>query len=251
MWFAERMRRPIGFRGRVRGRSRAGLRLRCRIPFWAGCEFPACKASSPTAHIPRASTLTASASRFGRLGVHHVATSHRSRVLQLLQLPAAVALIICVVGGSDLASASPSDRRTGAKLVKAGLVIFLLIYTCLFLLVAASARALAALPPCEKRLLLALMAALPLLGLRILYSLLAYFSTISTFSATDGSVVVRAFMAVLEEMLIVVGYASVGILVPADRDAREGGVELGARGPKTGAGRPVQDVPRPGVPGGA
>ena len=50
-------------------------------------------------------------------------------------------------------------------------------------------------------------------------------------------------------MLIVVAYTLAGILVPADRDARGGDVEIGARRPKTGAGGLVQDAPRQGMRG--
>ena len=146
--------------------------------------------------------------------MHQFATSYRSRFLQLLQLPAAVALIICIVGGSDLTDTSVSEQSTGKKLIKAGLIIFLIIYICLFLLTAKSATQIRSLPAGEKRVLLALIVALPLLGVRILFSLLAYFSTISTFSPTKGSVFVRAFMAILEEVLIVVAYTLAGILVP-------------------------------------
>ena len=153
-------------------------------------------------------------SRFGRLGVHEVATSYRSRFLQLLQLPAVVALILAIVGGSDLTDKSPSARNTGEKLIKAALIIFLVIYVCLFLLVAKSTSEMDRLPPGEKRVLFALIVALPLLGVRLLFSILEYFSTISTFSPTRGNVVVRALMATLEETIIVIGYTSAGILVP-------------------------------------
>ena len=165
-------------------------------------------------------------SRFRRLGVHEFATSYRSRFLQLLQLPAIVALIIAIVGGSDLTDRSISAQNTGQKLIKAALIIFLAIYVCLFLLVARSIGEIARLPPGEKRVLSALIVALPLLGERLLFSFLEYFSTISTFSPTGGNVLVRAFMATLEESLIVIGYTLAGILVPVSWDATKGNTEI-------------------------
>lgn len=158
--------------------------------------------------------------------MHQFATSYRSRFLQLLQLPAAIALIICIVGGSDLTDSSASEQSTGEKLIKAGLIIFLIIYVCLFLLIAKSASEINSLPSGEKRVLFVLIAALPLLGVRILFSLLAYFSTISTFSPTSGNVLLRAFMSILEEILIVIAYILAGILMPKYSDARMGDVGI-------------------------
>ena len=158
--------------------------------------------------------------------MHEFATSYRSRFLQLLQLPAVVALIIGLVGGSDLTDRSISAQNTGQKLIKVALIIFLVIYICLFLLVAKSTAEIGRLPPEEKRVLLALIVALPLLGVRLLFSILVYFSTISTFSLTTGNVLVRAFMANLEEILIVIGYTLAGILVPMYCDATRGNTEI-------------------------
>lgn len=158
--------------------------------------------------------------------MHQFATSYRSRFLQILQLPAAIALIVCIVGGSDLTDSSVSEQSTGKKLIKAGLIIFLIIYICLFILIAKSASELNSLPASEKRVLLALVVALPLLGVRILFSLLAYFSTISTFSPTNGNVLVRACMAILEEILTVIAYTLAGILVPKHGNARIGNTEF-------------------------
>lgn len=152
--------------------------------------------------------------------------SYRSRFLQLLQLPAAIALILCIVGGSDLTDTSVSEQSTGKKLIKAGLIIFLIIYICLFLLTAKSARETGSLRSGETIVLLALIVALPLLGVRMLFSLLAYFSTISTFSPTSGNVLVRAFMSILEEILIVIAYSLAGLLVPKSRNSRIGDAEM-------------------------
>ena len=128
------------------------------------------------------------------------------------------ALIICIVGGSDLTSRSVSVHNTGQKLTKVALIIFLVIYVSLFLLVAKSLAEIGRLPSGEKPVLSALIIALPLLGVRLAFSFLEYFSTISTFSPTKGNVFVRGFMANLEETLIVIGYILAGILAPVYRD---------------------------------
>lgn len=176
--------------------------------------------------------------------MHQFATSYRSRCLQLLQLPAAIALIICIVGGSDLTDSSVSEQSTGKKLIKAGLIIFLIIYVCLFLLIAKSASETNGLASREKRVLSALMVALPLLGVRILFSLLAYFSKLSTFSPTSGNVLVRAFMAILEEILIVIAYTLAGILVPKYDDARIGDTEYQVQHLETANSKPARHAPQ-------
>ncbi len=155
-----------------------------------------------------------------------------------------IALIICIVGGSDLTDSSVSTQGTGKKLIKAGLIIFLIIYICLFLLTAKSASEINRLPSSEKRSLLALIVALPLLGVRILFGLLAYFSTISTFSPTNGNILVRVFMAVLEEILIVIAYTLAGILVPKYSDARTGDVETEVQHRETRGGKLAPHAPQ-------
>lgn len=102
-------------------------------------------------------------------------------------------------------------------MVKSGLILFVLIYICIFLLTAKSVADFNTIPVGEKRVLAVVVFALPLLAVRILWSLLAYFSHTSTFSivgTSSGDVVVRAMMAILEEFLIVIAYTIVGLMVP-------------------------------------
>ena len=150
-----------------------------------------------------------------------------------------IALIICIVGGSDLTDSSFSEQSTGKNMIKGGLIIFLIIYICLFVLIAKSASEITHLPASEKRVLLALTVALPLLGTRILFGLLAYFSTISNFSPTKGNVLVRVFMAVLEEFLIVIAYTLAGILVPAYGGARNNDREIATQHGRTRMSKPA------------
>lgn len=178
--------------------------------------------------------------------MHQFATSYRSRFLQLLQIPAAIALIICIVGGSDLTDSSISEQSTGKKLIKAGLIIFLIIYICLFLLIAKSASQINGLPSGEKRVLSALIVALPFLGVRILFSLLAYFSAISTFSPINGNVLVRAFMAIFEEILIVIVYTLAGILVPKFGNAKMDDTNFEIQHLETRASTPARHAPQQG-----
>ena len=142
------------------------------------------------------------------------AASRRSRFIQIMQLPATVALILCIVGGTDLTSSSVSNQKEGKTLLKAGVLVFLIIYLCLVALALNSAAEFNRIPAGEKRILVVVLAALPLLAVRFVWTLLAYFSDFKDFQIYSGSVIVRAFMATLEEMLIVIAYTIVGLMIP-------------------------------------
>lgn len=123
-------------------------------------------------------------------------------------------MIICIIGGTDLTSSKVSDQKKGKTLLKAGVIIFLIIYLCLVALAINSATKLNRVPAGEKRILVAVLAALPLLAVRFLWTMLAYFSDFKDFQIYGGSVIVRAFISTLEEMLIVIAYTIVGLMIP-------------------------------------
>ena len=107
-----------------------------------------------------------------------------------------------------------SDQKDGKTLLKAGIIVFLVIYLCLVALALNSATEFNRIPAGEKRILVVVLAALPLLAVRFVWTLLAYFSDFKDFQIYGGSVIVRAFMATLEEMLIVIAYTIVGLMIP-------------------------------------
>lgn len=71
--------------------------------------------------------------------------------------------------------------------------------------------------------LLASKVALPHRGVRMLFSLLAYFSTISTFSLSRGDIL---YAHSFEEILIVIAYSLAGLLVPKSKNSRIGDTEI-------------------------
>ena len=99
-------------------------------------------------------------------------------------------------------------------------------------------------PTGEKPVLVALRVALPLLGIRIVYSLIAYFSTISAFSPLNGNIFVRAFMSILEEILVVIAYAVAGIMVSKYDNARMLDPEMEIQHPKTRVNEPARYAPQ-------
>ncbi|KAI5201900.1 hypothetical protein E4T39_05052 [Aureobasidium subglaciale] len=142
------------------------------------------------------------------------AIARRSRLIQLLQLPATIALILCIVGGIDQASSDESDQRTGPRLFKAGLVMFTVLLAVLIILVLISLMEIRKTPSQEEKVLLAVLLGLPLLTTRLLWGLLSVFlSHSSIFKISGGSVVVQGCMATLPEFLIVLLFDGVGFLI--------------------------------------
>lgn len=124
-----------------------------------------------------------------------------------------IALILCIVGGIDEADATSSDISTGKKYTKIGVVMFLIVYLVLTALVIITMKDVGNAPRGEKRIYFAVLAAIPLLAVRLLWSLLATFKDDSTFSTTNGNALVQLFMAILEEFIIVVFYMLAGLTV--------------------------------------
>jgi hypothetical protein len=114
------------------------------------------------------------------------ANSRRSRIIQIAQLPTMIALILCIVGGIDESDSSSSEISTGKKLTKVGVIIFLVIYLLLFILAIITMKDVGNAPRGEKRVYFAVLGAIPLLGVRLLWSLLSSFSNNPSFSLTSG-----------------------------------------------------------------
>lgn len=123
-----------------------------------------------------------------------------------------VALILCVTGGMDATDTNPSDRASGKSHTRIGVMIFFAIYLILGALSIITMKDFGRADQSEKRVFLAVLAALPLLAVRILYSILSAFSNNSVFSILDGNAVVRLFMAIIEEFLIVLFYTIAGLI---------------------------------------
>jgi len=139
------------------------------------------------------------------------ANSRRSRIIQIAQLPTMIALILCVVGGIDEADSSASEIATGKKYTKVGVIMFLIIYLLLLALAIITMKDVGNAPKGEKRVYFAVLGALPPLGVRLLWSLLAAFSNNPSFSITSGKPWVQFFMATVEEFVVVVLYVLAGL----------------------------------------
>lgn len=91
--------------------------------------------------------------------------------------------------------------------------MFLVLYLVIVLLALVSLGELRKTPQEERRVLITVLVCLPLLASRMVWSILSVFTTSSTFNMEGGSIYAQAFMAVVEEFLIVVSYTAVGFTV--------------------------------------
>lgn len=141
------------------------------------------------------------------------ASSRRSRVAQLVQIPVMIALALAVVGGMDETDKDQKDINSGKQYTKIAVVLFTFIYILLSCLVIITIKDVRRAVRGEKRIFFAVLAALPLLAIRILYSILAAFSHWKAFSLMDGNTYVQLIMATLTELVIVIMYTLAGLTV--------------------------------------
>jgi hypothetical protein len=146
------------------------------------------------------------------------ANSRRSRIIQIAQLPTLIALILCIIGGTDAADGNPADLSGAQTKTKVGVIIFLCIYILLFLLTAITIKDVGKAPSGEKRVYWAVVCALPWLAVRVLYSILAAFTNNPEFSVTGDHPLAQLFMATMEEFVIVCLYTLAGLTVSGKKN---------------------------------
>lgn len=143
----------------------------------------------------------------GRLiSKYATANSKRSRVIQLAQIPILVGLVLCIIGGTDIAGGDPK----GTTLTKVGIIIFAVAYVLHAALLGITSRDVGNIPRGERRLYWVLVSALPSLGVRLLWSLLAVFAHLKRFAIEGGNSWVNFGMAVVMEFIIVCLYTATG-----------------------------------------
>jgi len=155
------------------------------------------------------SVMPGSGGKLGKLVTKRAtAASLRSRIIQLAQIPIVIGLVLCILGGTD------------AKITftKVGIVIFLVAYIGLIGLVAVTIRDVENVSREENRLYWVIVAAIPFLGVRLLWSLIAIFGHDSKFSITGGDPWVNFGMAVVEEWVIVFMYTITGLTLRKGND---------------------------------
>ncbi|PWY85981.1 hypothetical protein BO70DRAFT_289418 [Aspergillus heteromorphus CBS 117.55] len=129
------------------------------------------------------------------------------KIVGLLTL---VGLILCIVGQVQSMGSLPASMPISTK-TKVGYVLFIVAWTGLSVLLVVLACKRQSIEDGEHRLLLAVGLTVPLLLVRLIYSLLGAFGHSTTFSMMSGNVTVELVMSVLEEIFIVLICLGVGV----------------------------------------
>lgn len=133
----------------------------------------------------------------------------------MLHIPILLALILSIVGGTRISSSNTSKHSSGEDFEKAGVIIFPISFIAIVAFALLTLAELRNLPRGEKHILYAVLASLPLLAVRLLYSLLADFKDDSTFNIVDGNATVQLCMAIIEEFLVTFFFLVSGFVAPA------------------------------------
>lgn len=133
----------------------------------------------------------------------------------MLHIPILLALILSIVGGTRISSSDSSKDSSGESFEKAGAIIFLISYIAIVAFAILTMAELSNLARGEKRILYAVLASLPLLAVRLLYSLLADFEDNSTFNTVDGNAAVQLCMAIIEEFIVTFFFLISGVMASA------------------------------------
>ncbi|PWY93452.1 hypothetical protein BO94DRAFT_460067 [Aspergillus sclerotioniger CBS 115572] len=148
-------------------------------------------------------------------------------LFRLLGLITLVGMILCIVGSTKSTNLTDIVNSSEAKI---GDVLYLVAWVglCAMLLLIGSKYQ--SIEAGEHRLLLAVGISVPLLFVRLIYSLLSVFTHRSTFNMFTGNVTVMLFMTVLEEIAIVVICLGVGVtLVARPRTAEYEACDMSAQ----------------------
>lgn len=133
-------------------------------------------------------------------------------VVRIVQIPAVVALILCIVGATSADTAA--DIMT-QDTVQAGVIVYLVVLVLLILLtIGACITRHVTERRGESKMLLIITLSLPFLLVRIIHSLLLVFDKHFQDSAAEGStssVLTEFFMARIEEMIVVLLYLYAGL----------------------------------------
>lgn len=130
--------------------------------------------------------------------------------VRIVGLVALVALILAIVGATSVSNPALIESDTE---VRVAIVLFLLCYVMILAMALFAVVCTKQLLDEERTLLRVVVLALPLLFVKILYSLLVAFSGLAEFNFVTGSKTIDLCMSVLEEMGIVLLYLYAGLKV--------------------------------------
>lgn len=133
-------------------------------------------------------------------------------VLRIPQVVTTVAGILCIVGAT---SANTIADFTKESSVHIGVVLYMVSFGLLLILTIVASATYLKIRRGEKMLIIAVLASLPFILVRLLYTLIACFAhNASKFNLVTGSVAINLVMAVIEEIIVVAIYTITGIKTP-------------------------------------
>lgn len=147
-------------------------------------------------------------------------------VLRIPQILVTVGAILCIIAATDASTPAEleyeSDLHVGIVLYLASLIVLSVLTLIVGIAYLKEHRG-------EGRIILAVACSLPLILVRIIYSMVAAFAHNSSFNLISGSVTIMLFMVVLAEMAVVAIYTIVGLKthdVPQQDRSSSGGRNL-------------------------
>lgn len=143
------------------------------------------------------------------------------RHFRLLQLLITLGLILSIVGGTSGTVESDSVVKVAAT-SKVGIVMYIVAFVGILLVYFVSIRSTSVIAKQERRIPAAVVFALPLILVRLIYAACSVFLHRHLFNIVTGSLAVRVGMAIIEEFLVSAIYVAVGFLVTrVDPSAQE------------------------------
>jgi hypothetical protein len=151
--------------------------------------------------------------------VDSINKSHHTSVtkvhLRIIQLVLLIGLIIGIVGGIDAVNAFNSTHvYTSGTKSKAGNVIFIVCYVLIVIAAIIISFSVSHADSGERRILMAVAAALPFLLVRLVYSAISVLAGVSSFSSVTGNVTILLIMGYVMELIPVLIYEAAGLSVP-------------------------------------
>ncbi|KAK3173483.1 hypothetical protein OEA41_006812 [Lepraria neglecta] len=127
---------------------------------------------------------------------------------RLIQLLITIGLILSIAGGSNGTSSDGTFKVQTTS--KVGIILYIVAYVALALTALLTSFKLSHAESGEKRLLLAVILALPFILVRLVYSTLAALTHFHDFNLLTGSVAIFAIMAVAMEFAVILIYLVIG-----------------------------------------
>jgi hypothetical protein len=157
--------------------------------------------------------------------------THRTGItplhLRLVPISVAVALVLVIIGVSisanDLAEVGVYTIQITTEV---GVALFVVVYATTVLIAGIFIRYRSHVEVGERRVLIAVIASIPFVLVRLIYTILATFTSTKKFSVIDGSVVIMACATDMEEIVVVMIYEAVGLTlrrIPEEMRVKNGG----------------------------